>query len=161
MFFYATDLAGNEWWQFEDFNFGTVPSSDGVADLTTGSNQFLVAMPDVATDVEVGETVTLTAHVTGPTGTFQNPFERVNFYWVDQSQTEPIFGSPVQRLIGEATSVSTSDDGVTRTWIYSITLDTSGLDPAANVPIYAIGFDGDGDALRTQFNTNVSIVPVP
>ncbi len=54
--------------------------------------------------------------------------------------------------------MSTSDNGTTRTWIYHITLDASGLDVQTDVPVYAVGVDANGDALMSAANATLDII---
>ncbi len=150
--FLLEDLVGNATTQPQ--LFATVPASDGV-DALDVSNEFYVA--NAAADICNGDgscgttptSRTVTAYAVGETGTFNNPFSKVYFYWNDGTDWY---------LLGTASSVSTSDDGTDRIWKYNITLDATDLDPQANVPVVAVGVDNNGDALMSMANTNLSII---
>ncbi len=148
------DMVGNATTQSQAFS--TVPASDGV-DALDATNTFAVAIPSAAQNVcnddgDCGTTPTtrtITAYANGETGTFDNPFSKVYFYYWDGAE---------YHLIGTASSVSTSDDGTTRTWKYNATFDAAGLDTQAGVPVFAVGVDNNGDALMSNPNSNLTIV---
>jgi len=92
---------------------------------------------------------TLTATITGPSGTFANPFKTVYFYRYDDT-------GDVQ-LIGTA-SAKVADTGATRTWTYTTTFSAAGLPTQAGVEIFALGVDASGNGLLTDINTTLSII---
>src|SRR5690606_16685877 len=91
----------------------------------------------------VPQSTTLSAVVTGPSGSFTNPYARVWFYRVDVN-------TGVTELIGEDTSANQDDDGNVRTFTYTLTLNGAGLGVQAGMEIFAVAVTSDGDALRSQ-----------
>lgn len=120
------------------------PSAATVCNKTTGTCASATTAP---------LSTTLTATVTGPNATFQNPFDRVNFY----------YQAPSGRwiLIGTGT-VSLTDDTVlaTRTFTYTVTWTPTGLLPAGAAPgtayaVRAVGIDTNGSALMATSSDQV------
>jgi hypothetical protein len=87
----------------------------------------------------------LSASMTGPTGTFVNPFARVDFYYDD-----PSTGRWVR--IGTGTP-SLTDTGFMRTWTYSLTWTPGGIRSASGVVmsgstlVVAVGVHPSGSAV--------------
>jgi hypothetical protein len=106
--------------------------------------------------------VTLTATATGASGTFQNPFESVLFAYVDNVDVGG--GEFTHRFVGSDGTADVQDDGVTRTWSWSVTLAAEDLvlDPAGLnyvLPMQAIGISGSmGTALLAVTGTAIIVV---
>jgi uncharacterized protein YjdB len=85
----------------------------------------------------------ISASVTGPAQTFNNPFQRVLFY-VRAGTTNRA------HLIGQG-SISVTDNTITgiRTWTYTTSFSAAGLAPGV-YDFFALGVDANGDALMTQ-----------
>jgi hypothetical protein len=100
-------------------------------------------------------TVTLTAQAVGVTGTFANPFtSRVEFW----AQT----GANTWRQIGVATTPTVVDNGVVRTWAFSVVWDPSTYSAPATGAVYnvvAIGISAAGDGLVTNANADITVTP--
>jgi hypothetical protein len=96
---------------------------------------------------------TITAQAVGPAGTFSNPFARVYLYRMDAAGETHLIGST---MVGSA-----AEADATRVWTYNISFDATALPPQAQVPLFAVGVHGGGDALRTQDNTNITICNQP
>lgn len=139
---------------------GAAGTPDGVADLGASTGPFLVSSPAEPTSVcngaarcaasGVPSTRMLQAAISGPAGTFNNPFQAVYFFRIDRAGVVRFVGSTSRGSLVESTSG--------RTWTYSVTFDATGLVPQENVPIFAIGVDTGGDGLRTPDNPRLSIV---
>jgi uncharacterized protein YjdB len=86
----------------------------------------------------------VTASVTGPFQTFNQPFTRVLFYYRVSGVSQR------SHLIGQA-SVGVFDDTQTmlRTWTYTVNFSALGIAPAT-YEVFAVGVDARGDALMTQ-----------
>jgi hypothetical protein len=85
----------------------------------------------------------LTATVTGPAGTFANPFARLVFYFQDAGgRWQPIPGT---------VSVTATDNTVTstRTFTFTLTWTPTGL-PTFVANVRAIGVNSTGNALVSQ-----------
>jgi hypothetical protein len=95
--------------------------------------------------VNQARSTNLTATVTGPSGTFANPFQRVRFYYIDTNGRAQLIGTD---------SPSGSDNTITstRTWTFSTSWNVTGLVPA-NYQVFAIGIDSQGRALMTFMQT--------
>jgi hypothetical protein len=106
--------------------------------------------------------VTLTATATGASGTFQNPFESVLFAYVDNVDVGG--GEFTHRFVGSDGTADVQDDGVTRTWSWSVTLAAEDLvlDPAGLnyvLPVQAIGISGStGTALLAVTGTAITVI---
>jgi hypothetical protein len=87
----------------------------------------------------------ITASVTGPFQTFNNPFQRVLFY------LEPAGPNHRAHLIGQGT-IGVFDNTVTntRTWTYTVNFSAIGWAPGS-WRVFAVGVDANGDALMTQW----------
>jgi hypothetical protein len=98
-------------------------------------------------------TVTLRAQVTGPSGSLNIPFTRVEFYYA--------VAPNVYRLLGTATSSAVQEPGGgVRTITYSFVFNPDAPQFAAGATdIIALGVNANGDALATRANTNITIVP--
>jgi len=152
IFFRAVDVAGNGGTSTTfAFAGGTVPAGQVAADYAATLQTFVAASDQASVcDIEVDgscggvpQSATISAVVTGPTGSFTNPYARVWFYRVDQNTGRTEF-------IGEATSANQEDDGSVRTFTYRITLNAAGLGVQTNMPIFALAITKDGDALLSQ-----------
>lgn len=84
---------------------------------------------------------TVQAVLTGRTGTFASPFQRVEFY-----RTDPATGRLV--FIGTG-SISVTDTGAERTITYTGSFNGQGLD-AGSYNVYALGVDAQGRALLSN-----------
>jgi hypothetical protein len=125
---------------------------NGVTGCPTGAavNAPVLVSTGATTPATNPLTVTLVADVYGPTATFNPPFTRVDFYVVSG-------GNLVQ--IASATGVSTVDDGSAngRRHRYTAGAWTPGTAfGTAAQTIYAVGVNGNGDALVTDANANVT-----
>jgi hypothetical protein len=78
-------------------------------------------------------TATVEAVSTGPSGTYQNPFSNVEFRY---GTTYGSLGS---------TTLTVTDDGVTRTFHYTATFSGSNL-PPGNEAVWVVGYGSPGDA---------------
>jgi hypothetical protein len=100
--------------------------------------------------------VTLTADATGPTATFNPPFNRVDFYVLD-----PISGFLVQ--IGTGQQQPIFDDGSAfgrrHRWTFVWTPGSTYGCNVANINVYAFGVNAAGDGLVTPVFTNITIAP--
>jgi hypothetical protein len=98
--------------------------------------------------------VTVTGQAVGPSGTFQNPFTARVEFWAQSAAGQN------WRQIGISTSPSVLDNGVNRTWSFSITWNPDANTApvaAAGYRIVAIGVSAAGDALQSDANTNVTM----
>jgi len=130
------------------------PTAPAAGVSTTGFNTFVPATSNAticagtlaAGCAAVPTSTVITAKANGVTATFNNPFSRVDFY-------APLGGDLI--LIGSvpAASASLVDDGATRVWTYSLTLQAAslytqlgGVSPAVVGPvnIYAFGVSPTG-----------------
>jgi hypothetical protein len=170
-----TDFAGNT---------ATAATVIPAGAVTTGTSYTAVASADLmnswsvtnaATNVSNGNftacaagpastatSVALTAVAAGKTGTFSQPFTRVDFYVDNSAATAPATASNFLVLIGSSSSPSLNDNGTTfgRAFTY-----TANWAPGANfgcavagLPIYAVGINAAGDAIVTQVSAAISIV---
>jgi hypothetical protein len=106
---------------------------------------------------------TLTGVATGPTGTFNVPFASVNFYY-----TITVPGT-TWYLAGSATSPVATDNGVTRTWTYSLAFDpppttpqgASLTAPGTSIQVRVVGLDAAGNALASRLLAAPIIVSNP
>jgi hypothetical protein len=87
----------------------------------------------------------LNATVTGQNTTFNNPFQRVVFYYIDADGRAQVIG------VG---TPSASDNTITstRTWSYQTTWSVLGLAPMG-YQVFALGIDASGRALMTNQQT--------
>ena len=91
---------------------------------------------------------TWTAVATGTTGTFPNPFSRVDFYIEEAANVNNVLVASVA-----ASAATLVDNGATRVWTYSLTItgadayaSTAGVSPATLTRnVYALGFNAAGD----------------
>jgi len=168
------DVAGNVATQVNAFAGGIPPGANSATSRNVQT--FLVSAPAAAQNINNGRTGVgaptcpsgtptvrqLSAAVTGPSG-FPNPWSVVHFYVIDN-----VDGGAV-RWVAQATSpASVSDNGTNRTYTFTVNLDASNafasalasrrsIAAQANLPVFAVGVDADGDALRTNNNTNLSV----
>lgn len=97
--------------------------------------------------------VQLTAVVTGPSGAFTIPFDRVYFFYTDRTGT--------LQMLGAGRGPVAFDNTTTLTWTYSATLNAAALAgmlpaPGASTAIFALGVDPQGDALLSDgYSLNV------
>jgi hypothetical protein len=157
----VVDAAGNPFLRTNAFAGGTVPAAaaGGFAAAPRSVQTFSVSGPSAAQDVWNGIGVapvpavptsrTITVTAVGASGTFGNPFAALHVYRRD--------GATSQR-IGTAGAPSVVDTGVSRTWTWTVSFSAVGIPAEANVEIFAVGVNGSGDALRSNDNTNISIV---
>jgi hypothetical protein len=123
---------------FQVANAGAVPPTVQPFTVCAQIFGFVCAVPT---------TTTVTVTATGPSSTFVNPFGLgVYFYLID--------GNGVNVLFGTNNAPVVTDNGVTRRWIWTATLDGKlyAADPGAvpnAVPLFAIGVRASGDALKT------------
>ncbi len=92
---------------------------------------------------------TLTAVATGPTGVFNIPFASVTFYYQ--------VGGSAWYPIGTVSAPAASDNGVNRTWTYTLsftppksTPQGASLTGGAAINVVAVGQDAAGNALMSQ-----------
>jgi hypothetical protein len=172
--FVVTDVAENQSSQRNSFAPGSFPApvSFGAGatprfpagatfqHTTTATN--LCFNADAACVGPAVRSVTLTATATGASGTFQNPFAFVLFAYVDNIDVGG--GQFTHRFIGTDGTATMQDDGGTRTWTWSTTLDAADLvlNPAGLsfvLPVQAIGINGaTGTALLSVTNTAITVV---
>ena len=114
------------------------------------------AEEDCEDDLMFERTVDIEVEVTGVSGSFPNPFlnGRIYFYMVD-----PITGefNLLADLAGNAASLT--DVGVrTYQWTYTLTLaDVTGIAGGTVITVFAIGVNDDGEGLRLNDNTNITV----
>jgi hypothetical protein len=88
----------------------------------------------------------ITAAAAGASATFQaNPFVRVNFYFMGPATAGR------QVLIGTGTQTATTDNGVTRTFNWTITWTIPTLLAPGGYSVYALGVDSKGQGLFGGF----------
>jgi hypothetical protein len=159
------DAAANPFVRTTPFPAATVPA--GTSFSTRGLQTFRVTAPgspqQVTNSVPGGGSAacpagtagsrTITAQAVGPAGTFSNPFARVYLYRIDAAGET--------HLIGSTAVGSAAEADATRVWTYNISFDATALPAQTRVPLFAVGVHGDGDALRTQDNTNITICSQP
>jgi alpha-tubulin suppressor-like RCC1 family protein len=153
---------------FSDF-FGAISDYE---DITLGSgpaDTWLMEEPlaevDLCTQADPltcpGGSVTsveLSAQAVGSTDLVEPPWARVYFY------RQPAGGEEPATLIGEATGLPVTDNGVNRFFTWTITLEGQGL-PGGPMDVFAIGareYEGPeeyGGAYRTPLNSNITGVP--
>ena len=172
--FVVQDVAENQSTQQNNFVVGSYPApvsfAAGATPLfpagatfqqTTAAVDLCLNADETCTAPDV-RTVTLTATATGTSGTFQNPFSLVLFAYVDNIDVGG--GEFTHRFIGIDGTATVQDDGVTRTWTWSVTLpaselvlDTAGLPYV--LPVQAIGVNaGTGTALLAVTGTAVTVI---
>jgi hypothetical protein len=155
------DAAGNFFLRTNPFAGGTVAAGQSFSVAARAVGTFQVSGPAAATQVwnqlatapvpAVPTSVTLTATATGASGTFNNPFTAgVHFY-----HRAP---GGVNELIGTAAAPSVTDDGVTRTWTWTISWTPAGATAQNPASVFAVGVHSSGDALRSNDNNNIEIV---
>src|SRR5690606_18857583 len=145
---------------FTTFAFagGVVPDGELASDYAPDLQTFHVETdePDICNTTGnpcggAAGSATLSAIVTGPSGSFTNPYARVWFYRVDVN-------TGVIEFLGEDTSANQDDDGNVRTFTYTFTLNGAGLAAQPNMPIFAVAVTSDGDALLSQQIT-INVIP--
>jgi hypothetical protein len=153
--FRVSDHAGNVANQFAAFAPGTIPAGSGAALL--GLQTFRISTPLVPTGVcattdcgPVAPTVQISAEATGPDGTFNNPFSSVFFYIVD--------GTGLTRMIAASQSPTAEQTGGIRRWTWTVNFSAAGFPVQVGAQIFAIGVDGQGDALRSRSLATINII---
>ena len=146
------------------FAGGTVPAGQDASQYAPDLQTFTVASDQTSIcDIEVDgscgsvpQSATISAVVTGPSGSFTNPYARVWFFLRDASST-----TDVEAFLGEATSANQEEEsgptGDRRTFTYKFTLNGRGIG-ARPVHIIAVAITKDGDALVSQ-HVAVDVVP--
>ncbi len=172
--FVVWDVAGNQSLQQNAIAVGSFPApvsfGAGVAPLFPVGATFrqttqaatLCFDADAACAAPAVRAVTLTATATGASGTFQNPFAFVLFAYVDNINVGG--GQRTHRFIGVDGAATVQDDGVTRTWTWSVTLTSEDLvlDAAGMpfvLPVQAIGVNtGTGTALLAVTGVAITVI---
>lgn len=171
--FVVTDVAENQSIQRNAFAPGSFPApvsfAGGASPLFPAGATFQQVTPaaslcfngDAACPAPAVRTVTLTATATGASGTFDNPFAQVLFAYVDNIDVGG--GQFTHRFVGTDGTAVIQDDGVTRTWTWSVTLAAEDLvlDPAGlnyRLPVQAIGINGGtGTALLAVTGVAITV----
>jgi hypothetical protein len=133
---------------------GTPVAFAGFSWAITAPGAAVTVSRDDAAVTPAVNAVTVTAQAVGPTGTFQNPFTSRVEFWAQSAVGQQ------WRQIGVSTSPSVLDNGVTRTWSFSITWNPDANTApvaAAGYRIIAVGVSSVGDALQSDANTNVTM----
>ena len=172
--FVVSDVAENQSSQQNAFAFGSFPSPvsfgagatppfpAGATFQQTTTATDLCFNADAACVGPAVRSVTLTATATGASGSFENPFDFVLFAYVDNLDVGG--GEFTHRFVGTDGTATMQDDGGTRTWTWSTTLDAADLvlDPAGLdyvLPVQAMGVDGTtGTALLAVTGTAITVV---
>lgn len=110
-----------------------------------------IGSPTAAGFAMDASTTKIDAIITGTYQIFANPFTKVYFYWVDQSNRAHL-------IAGDAT-VGVTDNTITqiRTWRYTIA--ASWPDDVNVTKVFALVVNSSGDALVTQAEPNPVIAP--
>ena len=114
------------------------------------------AEEDCEDDLGLERTVDIEVEVTGVSGSFPNPFlnGRIYFYMVDPITSE---NNLLADLAGNAATLS--DVGVrTYQWTYTLTLaDVTEIADGTTITVFAIGVSDDGEGLRLESNSNITV----
>lgn len=163
--FVVRDIAGNESTQQNNFVVGSYPAPVSFTAAFPGGATFqqVTAAQDLCLNAAndcaapAVRTATITATATGASGTFQNPFNFVLFAYVDAS-----VAPASHRFIAIDNTATVTDDGVTRTWTWSVTLPASALPaatPVGGLGVQAIGVNSaNGTGLLAATDTNINVI---
>ncbi|HVX41099.1 MAG TPA: Ig-like domain-containing protein [Gemmatimonadaceae bacterium] len=146
--------------------FGAATFSGATAYQANANFQSWTVSPTASANVHNAKdstnTVTLKGIATGPSGLLNIPFSSVTFYY-------QIGGAGPWIPAGTVSAAAATDDGVTRTWTYSMTWDPpatapNGTDLTVNgttLTFRAVGQDAAGNALSTNTSTGVITLTNP
>lgn len=145
----ATDVAGNQAIRQVPIS---PPASNGLSKNIRGFSAGAAAGERAVcvSDRGCGDTprsVQLTGLVSGPSGAFTIPFERVYFLFTDRAGR--------LQLLGPGRREDAVDNGSTLTWRYTATLDAAALAgvlpaPGGAITVFALGVDPQGDGLLSD-----------